>query len=268
MSKGSEMSFWEHLDELRRVLFRIVVVLLALTIVMFFLKKWLFAIVFAPGQSDFILYRILAWAAQQIGFDSVEIEDFTTQLINTQLTGQFMAHLRVAFYGAAVVGIPYVLWQLFGFVAPGLYAQEKRSISRAMGWGQVLFALGVLVNYFLVFPLSFRFLFLYEVDNQINNLIDLSSYLDTLLILTLMMGLMFEVPLVCVLLSKMGVVSGFTMRKYRRHVVVAVITLSAIITPTTDVLTLLLVSLPIYLLYEAGTLVVVKQEKKRRKKLA
>lgn len=266
MSDGAEMTFWEHLDALRRVLFRIVVALVVLTVTMFVLKEWLFDIVFAPSHSDFVLYRGLSWLSQAVGLGASDVQNFSVNLINTQLTGQFMAHLRVSFYGAAVVGIPYVLRQVFGFVAPGLYANERRSIGRALTWGTLLFALGVLLNYFLIFPLSFRFLLLYEVDPSVSNLIELSSYLDTMLILTLMMGLMFEIPLVCILFSKMGIVSGSMMRKYRRHAILGIVALAAIITPTTDVFTLAMVSTPIYVLYEAGVLVVMRREKKAQQR--
>ncbi len=246
------MSFWDHLDALRTVLLRVVVVVVVLCIAMFFLKEPLFDIVLAPSRSDFVLFRGINWLGEWLGIDGMATQDFQPLLINTRLTGQFMAHLQVSFYAALILAVPFVTWQVFTFVAPALYVNERRNVTLALGWGQVLFAVGILLNYFLIFPLSCRFLFLYEVSSAVQNMIDLTSYLDTLLLLTIMMGIMFELPLVCLLLARMGIITHQLMRRYRRHSILAIVTIAAIITPTTDVFTLLLVALPIYLLYEVS----------------
>lgn len=249
-------TFWEHLDALRHVLVRIVVALVLLTGVMFVFKEELFGVVLAPSSPQFVFYRWLCLLAQQLDMPQLRPDNFSVALINTQLTGQFMAHIRVAFYAAAVCGAPYVLWQLFGFVAPALYANERRGVTWALAAGSVLFMLGVLVNYLVIFPLSFRFLALYNVDEQVSNMIELKSYIDMLLMLTLMMGILFELPLVSVILAKLGIIGRKQMTKYRRHAVLAIVTVAAVITPTTDVFTLVLVSLPIYVLYEVSIVAV------------
>lgn len=237
-------TFWEHLDELRTVIVRIAVCLLVLSLICFFLKEWLFAIVLAPAHSDFILYEMLGAIAPN------GVEDFSSQLINTELTGQFFIHLQVAFCAAAVIGAPFVLWQVFEYLAPALYAKERRVVSTSLLCGSLLFFVGVLVSYFLIFPLSFRFLVLYQVADEVSNMIQLSSYIDTMLMLCLMMGILFEIPLVAILLGKAGFINAKMMSEYRRHAILAILIVSAIITPTTDAFTLFVVALPIYLLYE------------------
>lgn len=246
-----KLTFWDHLDELRGTLLRVVVCLLALTIVAFAFKEQLFAFVLAPSKCDFIFYRLLSRL-------NISVEEFDCQLINTELTGQFMAHIRVAFYVAVIAGAPYILRQLFAFISPGLYTNERRLVSRVLVSGTALFFVGVAVAYMLIFPLSYRFLALYVVDNSVTNLISLTSYLDVLFVLALLMGLMFEMPLVAVLLARLGFINTKLMRHYRRHAIFIIIALSAIITPTTDVVTLLLVAAPICILYEISILIIRK----------
>ena len=173
-----KLTFWDHLDELRKVLFRVVICLFALTIIAFAFKEQLFAFILAPSKSDFLLYRLL-------NLINIQVEAFDSQLINTELTGQFMAHIRVSFYVAVILGAPYVLRQIFAFIAPGLYANERRLVSNVMISGSALFFVGVTVAYILIFPLSYRFLALYAVDESISNMITLTSYLDVLFVLAL-----------------------------------------------------------------------------------
>lgn len=244
-----EKTFWEHLDELRSVIVRIVLSLVVLSVVLFFFKDALFGVALAPSSPDFTLYKLISRIAP---LESVE--EFAPQLINTELTGQFMIHMQVAFYGAVIVAAPYILWQLFGYVSPALYDNERKMVRGVLVAGTALFYAGALLSYFLIFPLSFRFLILYQVDEQVSNMIQLSSYIDTLLVLTLLMGVLFELPLVAIMLGRYGFVTSEMMSSYRRHALLAILIISAIITPTTDVFTLMIVSLPIYLLYEASIL--------------
>ena len=169
-----------------------------------------------------------------------------------------MAHVRVSFYVAVVLGAPYVLRQIFAFIAPGLYANERRLVSNVMISGSALFFVGVAVAYVLIFPLSYRFLALYAVDESISNMITLTSYLDVLFVLALLMGLMFELPLVAILMARLGFIDASFLRRYRRHAVFAILALAAVITPTTDIVTLLLVSAPICILYEISIMIIRK----------
>ena len=234
------MTFWDHLDELRSVIIRILVVTVVAAAVAFCLKDELFAVVLAPRTSDFITYRLMG------------IEPFSISLMNTGLTEQFMIHMRTALYAGLLVASPYILYELFRFVSPGLYENERHYAVWIVGAAYVMFLVGTLVNYFVVFPLTVRFLGTYQVSPDVANMLTLQSYVDTLLGMSLVMGVVFELPVVSGLLGRMGLITSTIMSEYRRHAIVAILVVAAIITPTTDVFTLFVVALPIYLLYEAS----------------
>ena len=241
-----EQTFWDHLDDLRASLIRIILVVLVLAIVAFALKDLLFAVVLAPQSSDFISYRLM-------GADT-----FRLHLMNTGLTEQFMIHMRTAAYAGLLMGSPYVLYELFRFVSPALYDNERRYAYWVVGAAYIMFVVGTLTNYFVVFPMTVRFLGTYQVSADIDNMLTLQSYIDTLLGMNMTMGIVFELPVVCWLLGKLGLVNRSMMTRFRRHAIVAILIVSAIITPTGDAFTLLIVSLPIYILYELSILVVRK----------
>ena len=169
--------------------------------------------------------------------------------------------MRVALWMGIIVISPYLIYQLFAFVAPGLYELERRMTIRAAGGGYLLFLAGVLLNYFIVFPFTVQFLGTYQVSSEVPNQISLSSYIGLLVTMTLVMGAVFELPVLCWLLGKFGILKSAFMRKYRRHAVVVILIVGAIITPTGDPFTLSLVSIPIYLLWELSILIVKKEEK-------
>ena len=238
------MTFWDHLDVLRSSLIRIAVAVVLCGIVAFVMKDTLFTVVLAPRSSDFITYRL-------IGVDA-----FLLHLMNTGLTEQFMIHIRTAMYAGFVVASPYILYELFRFVSPGLYQNERRYAVWIVGAAYVMFLVGTLVNYFIVFPLTVRFLGTYQVSPDVANMLTLQSYVDTLLGMSLVMGIVFELPVVCGLMGRMGLLTDRFMAEYRRHAIVAILIVAAIITPTTDVFTLFVVALPIYLLYEVSIVIV------------
>ena len=238
------LTFWDHLDELRSSLFRMLGVTVLFAIIAFVLKDELFAIVLAPRSSDFLTYRLLG------------VEDFQLHLMNTGLTEQFMIHMRTAMYAGLLVASPYILYELFRFVSPGLYQNERRYAVWIVGAAYLMFLIGTLVNYLVVFPFTVRFLGTYQVSPDVANMLTLQSYVDTLLGMSLVMGVVFELPVVCGLMGKMGLINGHLMAQYRRHAIVAILIVSAIITPTTDAFTLFVVALPIYLLYELSILIV------------
>ncbi len=264
MGKGQSgvLTFWDHLEELRRVLFRIAGVVVLLMLVAFGFKDSLFAVVLAPKDADFVLYRLLCRLAETISFPSLCPEAFQVKLINTQLAAQFITHMRVSFYAGFLLASPYVIYQLFRFVSPALYENEKKYSTRVVGWGYVLFLSGVLLDYFLIFPLTFRFLATYQVSGEVENTITLSSYMDTLLMMSLMMGIVFEIPILCWLFARLGFLTSAFMKRYRRHAVVLILVVGAILTPTSDVFTLMMVSLPMYLLYEVSIRIVRNTERK------
>ena len=239
------MTFWDHLEALRHVIFRILAVALAGFIAAFCFKEPLFRLILAPSHPDFILYR---WIAPLTG----GIQNFQVDLFSSALTAQFMIHMKMAFLVSLIVILPYTLYLLYGFVSPALHAEERKSSTKVVVWSYVLFMMGVVLDYLIIFPLAFRFLGTYQVSTDVPNMITLASYTDTLVTLTLMMGILFELPVLSWFLGKLGVIDSTFMKKYRRHAVVIILIIAAIITPTTDIFTLMVVSVPIYLLYEVS----------------
>ena len=243
------MDFWDHLDELRASLIKALAAVAICAVAAFCCKDWIFAIVMAPSQPQFVTYRLF----QRI---TGHATPFQVSLFNPDLAQQFLVHMRVALWVGLLVVSPYLLYLLFHFIAPGLYAHEQRYAIRAVASGYVMFLMGVALNYFLIFPLTFRFLGTYQVSPQVPNQIALTSYIDMLLMLCFLMGVVFELPVLCWLLAKIGALKPEYMTRYRRHAIVVILIVAAVITPSGDALTLTLVALPIYLLYELSILVV------------
>lgn len=263
--KDKTTSFWEHVDELRGTLGRITLSVVLLGVVAFFFKDELFAVILAPKNSDFITYQLLNKVGGMFTTNT-PIESFSVKLINTQLAQQFVIHIKMAMYAAFLLVFPYVLYELFRFVSPALYARERKYAFRVVGSGYMMFMLGAALSYFLIFPLTFRFLGTYQVNSEVENQIVLESYIGTMMMLNLMMGIVFEIPVLSWLFAKMGFISASFLRKYRRHAVVILLVIAALITPTADIVTLILVGLPMYLLYEVSIVVVACTEKNRIKK--
>ena len=244
MKNSEPVTFWQHLDVLRWVILRSLIVAVVFAVAAFCLKDWLFSVVLAPRTSDFITFQWLG------------VEPFSIHLMNTGLTEQFMTHMRVAMYAGLLCAAPYIIFELFRFVSPGLYQNERRAAFWIVSSGYLMFMLGTLLNYFLIFPLTVRFLGTYQVSPDVDNMLTLQSYTDTLVSMSLVMGVIFELPIVCAILGRLGLITSSLMSRYRRHAIVAILVVAAIITPTTDIFTLIVVSLPIWLLYEISILVV------------
>ncbi len=238
------MTFWDHLDELRSVLIRILIITVLAAVAAFCLKDELFAVVLAPRTGDFITYRLMG------------VEPFSIHLMNTGLTEQFMIHMKTAFYAGVLVASPYIIYAIFRFVSPALYDNERKYATLMVGSGYLMFMLGTVLNYLLIFPLTVRFLGTYQVSPDVANMLTLQSYIDTMIMMSLMMGVVFELPVVSWILGKMGLLTAGIMRTWRKHAVVAILIVSAIITPTTDAFTLIVVALPIWLLYEVSIIIV------------
>ncbi len=194
-----KQSFWEHLDVLRAAIVKIVAVVVVFGIAAFYFKEELFAVVLAPKNDGFITYRlfnrIVAWAGGETG-------SFAVQLINTGLAQQFIIYMKTALCAGVFCASPYILYQLFRFVSPALYANERKYVVRVVGGGYAMFVVGVLVSYFLIFPLTFRFLGTYQVSGDVANLIMLDSYISTLVLMCLSMGIVFEIPILFWLFAK------------------------------------------------------------------
>lgn len=230
------MTFWDHLDELRSRLWRILAMVVIAMVLCFFFKEQLFAIVLGP-KPEYL------------------------QLINVELTQQFLIHMRVALWAGLIIASPYIIYEVFAFIAPGLYENERRITICAVVISYLLFVSGVLLSYFAIFPITVDFLGSYQVADYVTNTITLSSYISVMGIMCLLMGVVFELPVLCWLLAKVGLLKASFMRHYRSHAVVVILILAALITPTGDPFTLSLVSIPIYLLWEFSILIVKKVEK-------
>jgi len=237
------MSFWDHLEELRGAIIRSVLLLVCAFVALFFFKNLVFdTIVLAPTRSSFWFYRLLG-------------VNMNLQLINIDVTAQFFTHIKVTFIAAFVLTFPFICYQLWRFIAPALYRDEKKTVRRAFGLGAGLFYLGICTGYFLVVPLMLLFFDGYQVSAAIVNTFSLNSYISIFSGMVFMMGLLFEFPSVLAVLSHFGIVTREFMKRYRRHAIVVIIILAAVLTPTGDPFTLLVVSVPLYLLYEFSILI-------------
>ncbi len=241
-------SFWDHLEDLRGSLIRIIVAMFIFSIFAFCFKDWLFQIVLAPKDSSFFMYKLFGGG------------DFSIQLMNIGLTEQFMIHLKTAFAFGILMASPYIIKVLFDFIRPALYENERKHSVSLVLTAYLMFLVGVLVNYLFVFPLTVRFLGTYQVSDQVSNMLTLQSYMDTLLMMSIVFGIIFEIPIISWLLARFGFLKAEWMTHYRRHAIVAILIIAAIITPTGDAFTLMIVSLPIWLLYELSVVVVKRVE--------
>ena len=253
-----QMSLWGHLDALRAVLIKMIVVLAVVAVVLFVFMPDIFdAVILAPCRGDFILYRLFASITEGIPFvPQFSTDGFHVDLINIQLAAQFFTHMTTSFWLALVLTFPVMLYLLWTFVSPALYPNERKGFKKAFTIGNVMFYLGVLVGYFVVFPVTLRFLATYQISSLIPNQISLDSYMDTFMMLIFIMGFVFEMPLLAWLFGKIGVLHREFFKKYRRHAIVALLVLAAVITPTGDPFTLTIVFLPIYCLYELSAFLV------------
>lgn len=266
MGKGKdEQTFWEHLEDFRGVVLRSLAVALLFGVAAFFFKDLLFEAILAPKDADFVTYRMIERLSVGLGTDAPE--PFAVDLINTGLARQFMIHLQAAMCAGVLMASPYILYQLLAYVTPALYEKERKYAVSFAASGYVMFIVGVLLSYFLIFPLTFRFLGTYQVAADVTNLISLESYVSTLVILCLCMGVVFELPVLCALFAGAGLLGSSFMRAYRRHAIVVILVAAAIITPTSDAATLLLVSLPVWILYEGSIFLVGAIERRKSRNL-
>lgn len=252
------MTFWDHVDDLRSMLLRAVGLVGIVAVgIWIALPSMMDSVILAPARPDFITYRALERVAALTG----AVPDFATSastlsIINIRLASQFFIHASLSLWLAVVVAFPALIMLLWGFVSPGLHPSEKRGARRAFALGTVMFYLGVVTGYLLVFPLTLRFLADYSLSDSIANTLSLDSYMDNFLTLTLMMGLLFELPAVAWLLGKAGVLTRRVFSRYRRHAIVALMAIAAVITPSGDPFTLMAVFIPVYMLWELSEMLV------------
>ena len=256
------LTFGGHLEVLRRMLFRIIAVVMVLAIAIFCFKDKTFEFLLAPSQWDFVTYRYIEAFLHKLG-SNFQFNQFHINLIATELSSQFMTHITTALYLGLLGASPYILVELFHFITPALYENEKKYSVSVAATMYLLFIIGVLMSYFILFPISFRFLGTYSVSGMVESNITLKSYINTFTTLTLVMGLVFQLPVIAFFLGKLEVISSEMLRSYRKYAFLVIMVVAAIITPP-DLMTLVLVTIPLYLLYEVSILVLRRMEKRKQ----
>lgn len=248
-----EMSFVEHLEELRQHIIRSLLAVLIVAIVIFVATDFVFTnILFAPIQKDFPTYKFLCWLSPYLGLaDGLCYDPTNIKLITLEMGEAFSLHLRVCFFGGIIVAFPYILWEVWRFISPGLYDYERKSVSGMVAVGSLLFALGISFGYFIISPFGINFLVNYSLPmiNTGANEIIASSFINYLIMFTIPVGLVFELPIVIYYLSRLGMITPEFMRTYRRHAIVVILIVSAVVTPP-DVVSQVFVAIPVYILYE------------------
>ena len=260
----AEMTFGEHLDEVRKILVRVAIIFTLLFIVLFSLKGIVLDIVFAPIRETFPTNRFFAWLAELVGSEALDINPENVELFNNKMAGQFLLHIKSSIVGAFIVAFPYLIWELWLFVKPALPPhQRKRSIRYVMET-PIWFVMGLLFGYYIISPLAINFLGNYQVSDQISNIIDVSSFMTTVISVSFAAAVAFQLPLLIRLLATMGIVSSNGMRQYRKVAAVALLVFAAIITPP-DIISQCLIFVPCYILYEYGIGIAERIEKRRAK---
>lgn len=268
MSKTSDsniLTFGEHLDVLRKVLMKVACAVAVFMIVVFCFKDEVFKFLLGPCESNFATFEVLRKLLAHIS-NNITLYPGNIELITTDISSQFMAHLSVSFYMGVLLASPYILFELMRYITPALYEKEKKYAYRLLGSVYVLFFLGMLVSYWILFPISCRFLASYSVSPDVKALISLDSYMSLFNSLTILMGVVFQLPVLALSLAKMGFIDNKMMANYRRHAFILIVVIAAIITPP-DILTLIIVALPLYFLYEVSILGVKVLSRKESKSL-
>lgn len=251
MSDEKEMSFLEHLESLRWHVLRAVASIFVFGVVAFIYKDFFLGkIVLGMTKPDFLTYRLLCQLSE-----ATCIEKLNFKLISITMTGQFMMHMTYAIVTGFILSFPYVFWEIWRFIKPALHDIEQSAANGAVFFVSLLFAIGIVFGYYMVAPLAVNFLVNYQLDPSIENQIDIASYVSTVVMLVLACGLMFQLPVAVYVLSKIGLLTPTMMRTYRRHAIMTILIVSAFITPSPDVISQLLVALPVYFLYEGSVFI-------------
>lgn len=253
-SDPTMMTFSGHLEVLRQMLFRIVVVVFVSSILVFYFKDKTFEIILAPSDSNFVTYKTLESLLDKIDI-SFQFDNFEVTLITTELSSQFMTHFSTSLYLGLLITSPFILCEIIRFVTPALYENEKKNSWILVTSMYFLFIIGMAINYFIIFPFSVRFLGTYSVASKVHSTITLDSYMDTFTSLSLVMGFIFLLPIISYILAINDIVCYDKISGYRKHAIIVIATIAAVITPP-DVMTLLLVAIPLYILFEISLLIV------------
>lgn len=263
-SQENEMTFWDHLDALRGAIIRSVIAIFVVSITAFIFKQILFdQIILAPKNNDFITYRILCKLGKMLSIDSFCFDTTSIKLINIDLAGQFISHMMISIIAGLIVASPYIVWELWRFIKPGLTENERKNTRGAVLIISMLFLTGVLFSYFLVVPLMINFLGNYQVSPSVVNQIALTSYTGSVTTMTLIMGLIFEFPILVIFLTKIGILTPSLLKKYRKHTIIVILIIAGLITPSPDIFSQLIVAVPLYMLYEISLSISSRMYRKR-----
>lgn len=261
------MTFGEHLDEIRKILIRVAMVFAVLCIILFAYKGIVLDVLFAPIRETFPTNRLFNWLATLMGSDVLRIHPENVELFNNKMAGQFLLHIKSSIVGSFIIAFPYLIWELWLFVKPALPPQQQRQSIRYVIETPIWFLIGLAFGYYVISPLAINFLGNYSVSDQISNIIDVSSFMTTVMSVSFAGGIAFQLPLLIRLLATMGLVTSEGMRQYRRVAVAALLIFAAIITPP-DVVSQVLIFIPCYALYEYGIGIAAKIEARRAKEEA
>lgn len=260
----AEMTFGEHLDEVRKILVRVAITFTLLFIVLFSMKGIVLDIVFAPIRETFPTNQFFAWLAKVLGTEALDINPENVELFNNKMAGQFLLHIKSSVVGAFIIAFPYLIWELWLFVKPALPPHQRKRSIRYVLETPIWFVMGLLFGYYIISPLAINFLGNYQVSDQISNIIDVSSFMTTVISVSFAAAVAFQLPLLIRLLATMGIVSSDGMRQYRKVAAVALLVFAAIITPP-DIISQCLIFVPCYVLYEYGIGIAERIEKRRAK---
>ena len=260
-----EMSFLDHLEELRWHLIRSLIAIFVFAIAAFISKGLIFGeIILGPSKSSFWTYKMLCILSELLNSDALCISDLPFIIQSRQMTGQFSMHITSSFVIGLICAFPYTFWEIWRFVKPGLYEKERKAASGATFYVSLLFFIGVLFGYFVVTPISINFLSNYQIDPSILNEFDIISYVSTVTTLVLACALLFQLPIVVYFATKAGLVSSVLLKNYRKHSIIVILMLAAVLTPP-DPFSQVLIAIPLGLLYQLSILIAVRLEKKERK---
>jgi sec-independent protein translocase protein TatC len=263
------MSFFDHIEELRWHIIRSIASVLVFAIIAFVNKHFIFDVVFlGPYHTDFWTYRKLCELGKLLKLgDDMCVKNLGFKLINTEMAGQFSQHIGISLTIGIVFAFPYAAWELWRFFKPALSAKERNYTNGIVAASTALFLTGIAFGYYMITPITIQFLGSYSLSDTIVNTIQISDYISTVTMTTFSIALTFELPIVVYFLAKAGILTPKVMREYRRHAIVIILILAAVLTPSTDMLTMTLVGVPFYILYELSIFVayIVARNKQRKK---
>lgn len=261
------MSFIDHLEELRwHVIRSVIAVLVGAITVFIYVKPIVKNIIFAPTRADFISAKWMCSLGKKLGIEeALCFQDIQAKFLSTRLTEQFISHFTVAFIGGFIVAFPYIFWEFWRFIKPALSPKELKKTRGVIFWVSLLFFLGVGFGYFILTPFMVNFYFSYSLSDQITIMPSFSDYVENLVYTTVGIGVLFQMPLLVMVLTKIGIISARFLRKYRRHAFVIILIAAAIITPSTDPFSLTIVTIPLYILFEASIIIASRINKRQEK---